>query len=40
MISTGRLFDEQGRCINEELDEQFRRLIAELFEFARRKQAS
>ncbi|MFM9882879.1 MAG: NADPH-dependent FMN reductase [Burkholderiales bacterium] len=40
MISTGRLFDEQGRCINEELDEQFRRVIAELFEFARRRQAS
>ncbi len=37
MISTGRLFDEAGRCVNEELDSQFRRLAAEMIEFAERR---
>jgi FMN reductase len=40
MISTGRLFDDQGRCVNDELDEQFRRLAGELMEFAKRRQAA
>lgn len=38
MISTGRLFDDAGRCINEDLDAQFRRLAQELTEFAQRRQ--
>jgi len=38
MISTGRLFDDAGRCINEDLDAQFRRLASELTEFAQRRQ--